>query len=90
MDDPQFRHRFPWYPASQLVADQLPFPLKVAGEDVVDLTAAPGPGEHTDSVLKELGYIPSEIERFVREGVAYREPRADSQRSGMDAPQVGK
>ena len=52
--------------------------------------SAPRLGEHTDSVLKELGYIPSEIERFVREGVAYREPRADSQRSGMDAPQVGK
>ena len=55
MDDPQFQHRFPWYPASQLVADQLPFPLKVEGEDLVDLTAAPGVGEHSVSVLAEFG-----------------------------------
>jgi len=62
MDDPQFQHRFPWYPASQLVADQLPFPLKIAGEDVVDLTAAPGAGEHTESVLATtLGYDTEKI-----------------------------
>jgi crotonobetainyl-CoA:carnitine CoA-transferase CaiB-like acyl-CoA transferase len=62
MDDPQFQHRFPWYPASQLVADQLPFPLKVAGEDEVDLAAAPGPGEHTEAVLAaDLGYDPDKI-----------------------------
>jgi crotonobetainyl-CoA:carnitine CoA-transferase CaiB-like acyl-CoA transferase len=62
MDDPQFQHRFRWYPASQLVADQLPFPLKVAGEDVVDLTAAPEPGEHTESVLTDaLGYDAEKI-----------------------------
>ena len=62
MDDPQFQHRFPWYPASQLVADQLPFPLKVAGEDVVDLTARAGAGEHTEAVLAtELGYDADKI-----------------------------
>ena len=49
-------------PASQLVADQLPFPLKVAGEDVVDLTAAPGAGEHTEAVLAAvLGYDADKI-----------------------------
>lgn len=57
MDDPQFQARFTWYPASQLVADMLPFPLKVAGEDEVELTRAPNAGEHTDSVLADvLGY----------------------------------
>jgi hypothetical protein len=36
--------------------------LKVAGEDVVDLTAAPGPGEHTASVLaNDLGYDADKI-----------------------------
>lgn len=57
MDDPQFQHRFKWYPASQLVADQLPFPLKVIGEDEVTLTRAPDAGEHTEEILtRVLGY----------------------------------
>jgi len=69
MDDPQFQHRFHWYPASQLVADQLPFPLKVAGEDVVELTAAPSAGEHSESVLAELGYDDAKIEALRNAGV---------------------
>ena len=69
MDDPQFQHRFPWYPASQLVADQLPFPLKVAGEEVVELTAAPSAGEHSESVLAELGYDDAKINELRNAGV---------------------
>jgi crotonobetainyl-CoA:carnitine CoA-transferase CaiB-like acyl-CoA transferase len=63
MDDPQFKHRFHWYPASQTVADTLPFPLKVAGEDDVDVVRAPNPGEHTDQVMRDvLGYDAGRIE----------------------------
>ena len=57
MDDPQFQHRFHWYPAAQTVADTLALPLMVTGEDPPDLTRAPDAGEHTDAVLADvLGY----------------------------------
>jgi crotonobetainyl-CoA:carnitine CoA-transferase CaiB-like acyl-CoA transferase len=57
MDDPQFQHRFHWYPAAQTVADTLALPLMVAGEDPPDLPRAPDAGEHTDAVLADvLGY----------------------------------
>jgi len=63
MDDPQFKHRFHWYPASQTVADTLAFPLKVAGEDDVDVVRAPNAGEHTDQVMRDvLGYDAERIE----------------------------
>ena len=56
-DDPQFAARMPWLPADVLGADQLPFPVKVAGEEPPVPTKAPERGEHTDAVLREvLGY----------------------------------
>jgi crotonobetainyl-CoA:carnitine CoA-transferase CaiB-like acyl-CoA transferase len=57
MDDPQFRHRFPWIPQSRLGADEMPYPLKVIDEEAPVPTHAPTVGEHTDEVLESvLGY----------------------------------
>jgi crotonobetainyl-CoA:carnitine CoA-transferase CaiB-like acyl-CoA transferase len=56
-DDPQFKDRLEWFPAEVLGADQLPFPVKVAGEEPRVPTKAPEVGEHTDAVLRAvLGY----------------------------------
>lgn len=56
-DDPQFHDRFPWIPASRLGADEMPFPLKVVGEELPEPTRAPTVGQHTDEVLTDvLGY----------------------------------
>ncbi|HUF83593.1 MAG TPA: CoA transferase [Acidimicrobiia bacterium] len=56
-DDPQFRDRFPWIPASRLGADEMGLPVRVAGEELPEPTRAPKVGEHTDEVLEDiLGY----------------------------------
>ncbi len=61
-DDPQFRDRFPWIPASRLGADEIPLPVHVLGEELPEPTRAPKVGEHTDEVLADvLGYEPSRI-----------------------------
>ncbi|HEY3723461.1 MAG TPA: CoA transferase [Acidimicrobiia bacterium] len=53
-DDPQFRDRLSWFPSDVLGADQLPFPVKVAGEEPLLPTKAPEVGEHTDAVLRSV------------------------------------
>ncbi|MBA2326218.1 MAG: CoA transferase [Actinobacteria bacterium] len=61
-DDPQFRDRFPWIPASRLGADEMPLPVRVAGEELPVPTRAPKVGEHTEEVLGDvLGYQPDRI-----------------------------
>ncbi|MFN8543374.1 MAG: CoA transferase [Candidatus Binatia bacterium] len=60
--DPQFRNRFQWYRAATHGADMLPFPLKIAGEDLPEPTLAPTLGQHTDEVLAAvLGYDDARI-----------------------------
>ncbi|MGH8983059.1 MAG: CaiB/BaiF CoA transferase family protein [Acidimicrobiia bacterium] len=68
-DDPQFRDRFPWYPASRLGADEIPLPVRVLGEELPEPTRAPKVGEHTDEVLAEvLGYDEGRIASLRDEG----------------------
>jgi crotonobetainyl-CoA:carnitine CoA-transferase CaiB-like acyl-CoA transferase len=65
--DPQFQDRFPWYPHARHGADMLPFPVKFRGEELPAPRPAPGVGEHTDAVLREvLGYDDARI-RALRE-----------------------
>jgi crotonobetainyl-CoA:carnitine CoA-transferase CaiB-like acyl-CoA transferase len=56
--DQQFTDRLPWQPASRLTADQLPFPVRVVGEEPPGAaTRAPDAGEHGEAILSEvLGY----------------------------------
>jgi crotonobetainyl-CoA:carnitine CoA-transferase CaiB-like acyl-CoA transferase len=69
-DDPQFRDRFPWIPASRLGADEIPLPVHVLGEELPVPTRAPKVGEHTDEVLADvLGYESPRIEQL-RDGGA--------------------
>ncbi len=57
VDDPQFQHRFPLYSVDQVGAEQMPLPLKVAGEELPVPTKAPTVGQDTDQVLRDvLGY----------------------------------
>ena len=70
IDDPQFRDRFPLYPAAKLGADEMPLPVRVAGVDLPEPQRAPKVGQHTDEVLADvLGYDASRISEL-REGGA--------------------
>ena len=56
-DDPQFRDRFPWIPASRLGADEIPLPVHVIDEQLPEPARAPKVGQHTDEILRDvLGY----------------------------------
>jgi crotonobetainyl-CoA:carnitine CoA-transferase CaiB-like acyl-CoA transferase len=69
-DDPQFRERLPFYPASRHGAEMLPFPVKLIDESLPDPGMAPTVGEHTDAVLRRvLGYDDAKL-RQLRDGGA--------------------
>jgi crotonobetainyl-CoA:carnitine CoA-transferase CaiB-like acyl-CoA transferase len=67
--DPQFRARFPLYPASEHGADMLPLPVKFIDEELPAPGRAPGVGEHNDAVLAEvLGYDADRIAKLKDSG----------------------
>ena len=64
-EDPQFKHRLPWYPASAHGADMLPFPVKFLDEELPVPERAPTVGEHNQGVLAGvLGYDAEKIARL--------------------------
>ena len=66
-DDPQFRDRLPWLPASALGADQLPIPVKFETQTVP--SKAPTVGQHTDEVLRDvLGYDDARVRELRASG----------------------
>jgi crotonobetainyl-CoA:carnitine CoA-transferase CaiB-like acyl-CoA transferase len=68
-DDPQFRDRFPWIPASRLGADEIPLPVHVLGEELPVPTRAPNVGEHTHEVLADvLGYDAARVTELRESG----------------------
>ena len=67
--DPQFKDRFPLYPASKHGADMLPCPIKFVGEELPAPSIAPTVGEHNDVVLRDvLGYDAAKIEKLKASG----------------------
>lgn len=69
VDDPQFQHRFPLYPADRLGAEQLPLPVFVEGEGLPVPTKAPTVGQHTDEVMRDvLGYDDARLESLREQG----------------------
>jgi len=71
-DDPQFRHRLPWVPASRLEADMLPYPVRyLDGELLPPPERAPDVGEHTDYVLADAGYSATRVRELRDAGVVF-------------------
>src|SRR4051812_50208496 len=52
--DPQFADRLGWIPAERLGADQLPFPVKVVGEQLPIPEKAPAGWERTHQGLRAV------------------------------------
>lgn len=68
-DDPQFKVRFPHYPASEHGADMMPLPLKIQNEELPIPTMAPTVGEHNDVVMADvLGYDADKIAQLKSAG----------------------
>ncbi|MCH7600464.1 MAG: CoA transferase [Myxococcales bacterium] len=69
-DDPQFKVRFPHYPASQHGAEMMPLPIKFIDEELPVPSMAPTVGQDTESVMsKVLGYDKEKIAALRRAGV---------------------
>ncbi|MEC7844322.1 MAG: CoA transferase [Actinomycetota bacterium] len=69
-DDPQFKHRLPFYSIEDLGAEQLPLPIKIIGEETATPSKAPIVGENTEEVLADLlGYDTKRIRNLRDDGV---------------------
>ncbi len=69
-DDPQFKHRLPFYSIEDLGAEQLPLPVKIIGEETATPSKAPIVGENTEEVLADLlGYDTKRIKNLRDDGV---------------------
>ncbi len=53
-DDPQFKDRMPWLPASEHGIDMLPIPIKLLDEELPPPSMSPTVGEHSDEVLRDV------------------------------------
>ena len=61
-DDPQFKVRFPHYPADQHGAEMMPLPIKFIDEELPAPSMAPTVGQHTELVMADvLGYDADKI-----------------------------
>ena len=69
-NDPQFKHRLPFYSVEALGAEQLPLPVKIIGEETTTPSKAPTVGENTEEVLSGLlGYDSNRIKTLRDDGV---------------------
>ena len=69
-NDPQFKHRLPFYSIEDLGAEQLPLPVNIIGEEVATPSKAPTVGENTEEVLSVLlGYDTNRIKNLRADGV---------------------
>ena len=72
--DPQFADRMPWQPAGRLVADQLPFPVRVVGEQPPAAAAgARRRPAHAQILTEVLGYDAERIAALRAAGRSARE-----------------
>ena len=69
-NDPQFKHRLPFYSVEDLGAEQLPLPVNIIGEETATPSKAPTVGENTEEVLSGLlGYDTNRIKNLRDDGV---------------------
>ncbi len=69
-DDPQFADRLPWISRERLDCEQLPFPMKMIGEELPEPEKAPTTGQHGAAILRTvLGYDEARVDALLSAGV---------------------